>query len=137
MDRSANILVFSSPGNDRDDEISKFHSRRTCIHAIKILTKLAVYGSPASRKSAEMSGTDASPQEQSATSSRNDSTLPGKEHGVTRQVLNPDGAKYDEQRYGKPATESYPKHDTEEEKAALASRMGESKEDTSVKRKVL
>ena len=92
-----------------------------------------MYGTPASRKSADMAGADSTSKD----NMRNDSALEAKDHGVSRQILNPDGSKYDEQRYGKPATESQPRHDTQEEKAALASRMGEPKEDPSVKRKVL
>jgi hypothetical protein len=79
-----------------------------------------VYGSPTARKANAESGHD------------------GNDHGISRQILNPDGAKYDEQRFGT-STRSEPQasHLPEEREEVLASRMGDPLEDSVVKRQVL
>ena len=94
-----------------------------------------MYGSPASRKAHAESGSAAGHAPSSPTTA---TTSEGKDHGISRQILNPGGDKYDEVRYGAPAskepqTTSIPgsREDT------LESRMGDVKGDNSVKRQVL
>jgi hypothetical protein len=94
----------------------------------------SVYGSPATRIANAESGSTGQ-----ATTTPTTSSIPeGKDHGIARQILNPGGDKYDEQRFGAPAA-SQPdaSHLPEEREAALESRMGDVKEDRSVKRQVL
>lgn len=103
----------SSPGNDKDDE--------------------QMYGSFAARKAAGAA-------DQSTPGTSTGETAPSKsvDSGVSRQILNPGGDKYDEQRFGEPASaQSQLGHTAADRDAALESRMGDAKEDRSVKREVL
>jgi hypothetical protein len=93
-----------------------------------------VYGSPTARKANAESGYVAPAAANPTTASTSD----GNDHGISRQILNPDGAKYDEQRFGT-STRSEPQasHLPEEREEVLASRMGDPLEDSVVKRQVL
>ena len=95
-----------------------------------------MYGSPATRKANAESGSAPGHASVSPTTSR---TSEGKDHGISRQILNPGGDKYDEVRFGAPAsTDSQATHrPTAQEEDVLDSRMGDVKEDPSVKRQVL
>ncbi|KAM0713834.1 hypothetical protein Q7P37_010796 [Cladosporium fusiforme] len=106
--------VFS-PGSDKDDEL--------------------MYGNP--RESADK-GSAQSPSELGYAPNRSTgSPTQDKDHGISRQITNPDGDKYDEQRHGKPTTSTEPQASKvpEDREAALASNTG--REDASVKRQVL
>lgn len=94
-----------------------------------------MYGSPASRKAHAESGSAAGHAPASPTTA---TTSEGKDHGISRQILNPGGDKYDEVRYGAPASgESQGSSDLGRREDALESRMGDVKGDNSVKRQVL
>jgi len=61
-----------------------------------------------------------------------------KDRGIARQILNPGGDKYDEMRYGPPQSAAPQASQLPKSReAALDSRMGDVKEDRSVKRQVL
>jgi len=90
--------VFS-PGNDKDDE--------------------TMYGSAATRKANAESGSAAG---HTSTSPTTATTSDGKDHAISRQILNPGGDKYDEVRFGAPA--------------GADTRTGDLKQDPSVKRQV-
>jgi hypothetical protein len=95
-----------------------------------------VYGSAATRKANAESGSAAGHTSTSPTTATG-TTSDGKDHGISRQILNPGGDKYDEVRFGAPAgAGTQPKLSSAEEDA-LESRMGDAKEDRSVKRQVL
>lgn len=96
-----------------------------------------MYGTPAARKEASQNSPGAGSAASPTTSQGSHPTSEGKEHGITRQILNPDGAKYDEQRYGTSTTAGSQPPVTRQEEAALAARMGEPKDDNGVKRQVL
>jgi len=94
-----------------------------------------VYGSPASRKANAESGSAAGHAPTSPTTA---TTSDSKDHGISRQILNPGGDKYDEVRFGAPASaDAQPTQPLAAREDALESRMGEPKEDRSVKRQVL
>lgn len=93
-----------------------------------------MYGSPAARKANAESGA----VDQTTTSPSTTAPYDGKDHGISRQILNPDGNKYEEQKFGTTTgTEPHMDHAPKELDSALESRMGEPKEDRSVQRKVL
>jgi hypothetical protein len=94
-----------------------------------------VYGSPATRianaESGNVTGHPSATPNTAPTSGRDDG-------GITRQILNPDGGKYDELKFDAPASaDSQATQLPRDREAALESRMGDAKEDRSVKRQVL
>lgn len=94
-----------------------------------------MYGSPASRKAHAESGFAAGYAPTSPTTA---TASDNKDHGISRQILNPGGDKYDQVRFGAPVsagTQASQLPAAHED--ALESRMGEPKEDRSVKRQVL
>ena len=93
-----------------------------------------MYGSPASRKAHAESGAVG----QAPTSPATATTSDAKDHGISRQILNPGGDKYDELQYGAPTSaEPQASRLPADREEALDSRMGDVKEDRSVKRQVL
>jgi hypothetical protein len=90
-----------------------------------------VYGSAATRKANAESGSTAG---HTSTSPTTATTSDGKDHAISRQILNPGGDKYDEVRFDAPAgadtqTSSIP--------GSREARTGDLGEDPSVKRQVL
>lgn len=79
-----------------------------------------MYGSAATRKANAESGSAAG---HTSTSPTTATTSDGKDHAISRQILNPGGDKYDEVRFGAPA--------------GADTRTGDLKQDPSVKRQVL
>ena len=94
-----------------------------------------MYGSPASRKAHAEYGSAAGHAPASPTTA---TTSEGKDHGISRQIFNPGGDKYDEVRFGAPASgEPQTSSTLGVREDALESRMGDAKGDNSVKRQVL
>ena len=94
-----------------------------------------MYGSPASRKAHAESGSAVGNAPVSPTTA---TASDGKDHGISRQILNPGGDKYDEVRFGAPAgTETQSSQPSSAREDALESRTGDLKGDNSVKRQVL
>jgi hypothetical protein len=94
-----------------------------------------VYGSPATRIANAESGSVAG---QPSANPNTATTSDAKDHGISRQILNPGGDKYDELKFGAP-TSAQPQVTQlpEDREATLDSRMGDVKEDRSIKRQVL
>lgn len=96
-----------------------------------------MYGSPASRKANAESGSAAGHAPTSPTTATA-TTSDSKDHGISRQILNPGGDKHDEVRFGAPASaDTQASQLPTAREDALESRMGEPKEDRSVKRQIL
>jgi hypothetical protein len=94
-----------------------------------------VYGSPASRKAHAESDSTVGHATSSPTTA---TTSEGKDHGISRQILNPGGDKYDEVRYGAPVSgEPQATSTLGGREDILESKMGDAKGDNSVKRQVL
>ena len=94
-----------------------------------------MYGSPASRKAHAESGSAAGHAPSSPTTA---ASSEGKDHGISRQILNPGGDKYYEMRFGAPVSgEPQASSGLGSREDALESRMGDAKGDNSVKRQVL
>lgn len=94
-----------------------------------------MYGSAATRKANAESGSAAG---HATTSPTTATTSDGRDHAISRQILNPGGDKYDEVRFGAPANAgTHASQPSASQEDVLESRMGDAKGDPSVKRQVL